>query len=355
MEVNLDLDQKNAGVKFNLGRNCIPGEEGKGTPLFLSPDFVANAQHVNKEFHFPSFDLMTQMMSSDRLRSALVQGRGLRRPPSLEKMWSELHKAYRLEIGGHFKLANAIHEKFAAEYHVDDASLRSNLFHFLNEFLPLDEALFEEVRKIKEGNEKEFARFLLYYQTEHSKNHRRDFFEIASEYFAAYPDFSQILIYVRTDAKLPSNARATSVNFGNVNKFYASCYEFFASAICIYTCLNNIKSGRNFDELANVSLAKYLTTDKAKRRDSFQSNILFSAATAEYDSAIRNASFHNWFKLMDNKADIEYRSGGTGAVQTMTYVSYIYRCSILLKQLCNLLSVELLLDEIACNDALVTR
>lgn len=348
LEVTVEIGK---GIIF--GQNCVRvAANAEATPIYLSSDFVAAEGAVHDRFSFPSMEFMGQLAEKFDQSS---YGSGSGTSPRPEALWGDLQKAWRLEDAKQYHLANPIIDKFCAEHDVEPSNLDSAQFMFLGSIKAPDEEVLGELEAINKANGEEFGRFLHYYQIHLREHHRHDFFIILGEFFKTFSEFSQVFLYIQAGLELPNDARATSVDFEMVKKFYADCYEFFAGAVCIYTALNNIKSGRPFDQLSQISFAKYLTTDKADRRKNFETNVGFSKATAEFNSMIRNASFHNWFRLKDNKTEIEFRSGGTGALQTISYASYLYKCVHLFVQTCTLFQVELVLDEAAKNRALVTR
>ncbi|MDX8122345.1 hypothetical protein SKZ59_11205 [Janthinobacterium sp. GMG2] len=170
-----------------------------------------------------------------------------------------------------------------------------------------------------------------------------DYFLIISEYFEHFSEFSKTYLYSHFETNLPDQATTSSGDFEKVKKFYATCYEFYASAITIFTCANNIKNDRKYNQLRNIDFKKYLESDKSKRKENFKENEIFSNFSIEFDSTIRNASFHNWIRLNDDHTTIEFRSGGTGELQSMTYAEYLNKCSKLFFQICQLFKIELAL------------
>jgi len=354
IKIAMDIDNKNIEIDFHLISNCIAGNEEEGTPVFLSSNFVVDEKKINEEFYFGSFDFFKSIMSSTSGKKHLLKSQGAP-GKSISEAWEKIKKIWRLEDAKQYNIANALNKSFGVEYNVTVPILRNNLRFFVDSTFSREERIFVEMRKAETLNPKEFSKFLLYYQLHLREQHRRSAYEILSDYFDNYMAFSQIFAYVRSDLAMPNSAKATSLNFNEIKSFYAKAYEFYSGSICIFTCLNNIIEGRNFDQLRRMSLKEYVLTDKAKRRMSFMDNNAFSDASVEFDSKIRNASFHNWFFMLANNVTLELRSGGTGAVETITYTKYMHQCVLIFSQICKLLSLELALDQIACDQALVTR
>lgn len=348
IKIALDLDHENAGFKINLVENCIEDDGEEGRPIFLSSDFVANSDLIDQELYFGSMEFMRAAQNSGLARQMMENGigQGIHR---LDDEWKAIKKIWSLDDSKQYSLTAILNNEFAKAHKLAQFTLRENIWAFVNSVFKMPDNLREEIQTIARNNELEFSKFILFYQTNLRTLHRRSFKDIFSDYFDNFNEHSQVFAYVRTKMALPKNAKTTSINFDRTKSFYAKAYEFFAEAICVYTCLNNIKSGRQFNQLSKISLPKYLETDKAKRRDSILDNYVFSAATAEFDSKVRNASFHNWFFLRDDHETIEYRSGGTGALETMTYTEYLMQCGSMVSQIFNLFSVELEFDESACQ------
>lgn len=354
IKIALDLDHKNVAFKIHLVENCVEDDGEEGRPIYLSSDFVANSDLIDQEFYFGSMEFMRAAQNSGLARQMMENGIGqeTHRP---DDEWKTIKKIWRLDDSKQYKLTAILNNEFAKTHKLTQLTLRENIWAFVNSVFKTPENLREEIQTIARKNELEFSRFIHFYQTNFRTSHRRSYQDILSDYFDNFNEHSQVFAYIRTETALPKNAKATSINFDRTKSFYAKAYEFFAEAICVYTCLNNIKAGRPFDKLSRISLSKYLETDKAKRRDSILDNSVFSAATIEFDSKVRNASFHNWFFLRDDHETIEYRSGGTGALETMTYTEYLMQCGTITSQIFNLFSVELELDESTCQSNCLTN
>lgn len=354
IKVALDVDNKNVSLKFHLLENCVASQEQEGTPVYLSPNFVADAEHMHDEHYFGSFDFLKSVMGTEAGRQMMERSQGKVGFPVLEE-WKAIEKIWRLEDAGQYRLSSPLNTAYADRHGLSQRTLRENLWGFINSLFPMHDGLRQQLKKAIETNRPEFQRFLHYYQTELRPHHRRSQLNVLNDYFSAYQEHSQVFPYLRIGAALPRSAKATSINFSTVKSFYATAFEFLAEELCVLTCLNNIIEGRSFDQLQRISLKKYLETDKAERRNSLSRNPVFASFAKEFDSTIRNASYHNWFFLRTDNATIEFKSGGTGALNEITYTDYLYRCGMMVLQVCNLFSLELELDQIACDTALVTR
>lgn len=345
---------------MRLDTNCVRCDESdEALPYYLSPDFVADGESIHDPLAFPAMDFMMDFMKNmpaENLAEPINIVDAHNSPVwHIDTIWPKLQKAWRLADTGRYDLSNKMVKDICRQYEVGNDSLPAAQYFFLGAVHPLRDELSEELIKISEINESEFRKFIHYYQIKIKAEHRKDFYDLLSDFFDAFSDFNQVFLYARNDQVMPLDARATSMNFDKVKKFYANCYEFYAGAIHVYTCLNNIKEGRSYDQLRKISLHKYLETDKAERRNSLVNNPVFHAATEEFDSKIRNASFHNWFRLKEGGQDIEYRSGGTGMVRSIGYATYLNQCVKMIIQICQIFMVELIFDLFAKKYAFVTK
>jgi hypothetical protein len=353
IKVALDLDHENTKFEFHLVENAVKNDCEEGKPIYMSPDFVADSDKIDQELYFGSFDFM-KAVGFKRLEKIMkLPGESIEPSFRVIDEWQSIKKIWRLDDSKQYQIASKLNGEFARKHGITEGTLRENTWAFVNAMFEASDALRQEIRGIGKSNQAEFLRFISFYQTHLRVAHRRSYFDVSSDYFDNFTEHSQVFAYVRTDTELPNKAKTTSVDFNSVKSFYAKAYEFFAGAICILTCLNNIKAGRKFDQLEKITLSKYLETDKAKRRDSIMDNKVFADATLEFDSKVRNASYHNWFFMRDDHQTIEYRSGGTGALETMTYTEYLMRCGKMMRQIFNIFSIELEFDEFACEMAAI--
>lgn len=335
------------GVVF--GENCVEGSSINATPHYLSDDIIPTAEEVNSPNSFPSLRFMddvTNSISFKKLISANAKPRKFNadsaRNPKSE--WDELKKAWRLQRSGQEKLSRSILKKFSKSNSYPE-ELDGALFQFAGSIRIIDEDLMKEVVSIRNDYPDEFKRYVKHYIAELRQPQLKGYYEIIGEYFNLFHEFSKTFLYAKFNTKIPENAIVASGNFDKVKRFYASCYEFYAASLFNLTCMNNIKLGRSFDKLGQIDLKKYLTIDKAKRRDNFIGDPIFEKASREFDNGIRNASFHQWMQLSDDNMKVEYKSGGTGDLISLSYAEYLEKCSIIFLQTCMLFQLELILFE----------
>jgi len=354
--IRLTLDLSKGVI---LGENCEPGPELNATPHYLSDDIIASGHEVNAENSFPSMRFMKGVIDKigmERIRKAgVVPDRfDLDAARAPDKKWQEFKKIWRLKRSGQDEIWKPLLQKFAAKYKCD-LDFDSALFSFLGSMRKIDERLVSELETTKKSHREDFDLLLDYYHQNHKDSHTRSYYNLIGEYFDLFHEFSKTYLYAKFQTAIPDDATIAAGNFSTVKKFYASAYEFYSSAIFILTCLNNIQLGRQFDKLGQIDLKKYLNMDKAKRRDNFIDNLNLTAVTSEFDNGIRNASFHNWMRLSEDNLRVEYNAGGNGDLVSMSYAEYLYKCSTLFLQCCELFQLELIMTEIYRNSRITNQ
>lgn len=354
IKVSLKADYEKATATTILLENCSRVQSREGTPIYLCADFAADPEQINQDMTFPSFKFLNDIKDAMGLEQMLkmsgkAQHSNISDDLNIITNWNSLKQIWRLENSGKYEISRKLNIDFSQKNKIPEARFANNLWSFLNAIFTQPEELRAELKAIIKNNRNEFIKFLYFYKLELRPVHRKNQFHIMSEFYDGYDQHSQLFPYIRLNIPLSKIGKVTLTEFDQVKSFYASIYEFFSGAICIYTCLNNIKEGRPYNQLKNITLSNYLETDKSKRRESIKSNSIFATLTEEFDSTVRNASFHNWFFLRADNETIEYRSGGTGALKTISYTEYLYRCGRMYSQFCRLLILELELDQIATD------
>lgn len=130
--------------------------------------------------------------------------------------------------------------------------------------------------------------------------------------------------------------------------FYGNAFETFSSLVDILAYINNVASGRSFDQFQTLTRKKYLELDKSGRFGPFDGTPALANLCFERDNQLRNASHHASIKLVTPDNRIVYRSGkgGTGPEQELGYAAYLAKCSTLFLQIINLFRFEIMLFEV---------
>jgi len=364
-------------VKIRWDENCEQGNT-EGKVINIGAGFIVSKDMLHQDFIFPSFfaprptNEELEKIRNQKFKDAAIAGGLL---PYAEKHWKILKSALQFhntnqlekmeerlksywgdsnESALQFHNTNQLEKmeerlkSYWGDSNETDKSLEYALFTFLMRLMePSTEtwmspliAVLEEARSL---NRSEYDKLVSHYNLDLKQNRFESYSEIISDYFRAYGEFNQTLIYVRRQIELPKNSIATSSDFDKTKMFYGSAFEVLGSNLDIIAALNNILCGRAFDKMEKMDLKKFRTIDKAGRTNCFIKNNNLSGLVNEYDSTIRNASHHRWFKLSNNRQEITYRSGGTGAIQKMSYAEYLVKCNKITMQLISLMCLELIL------------
>jgi hypothetical protein len=262
-------------------------------------------------------------------------------------LWNTLKKAWSLSNNGKIDLSLRALAKYANELGIKEPpSLNEAIYDFLARLImPAGEELIKNAaqlwRSVEGSNPVHASEFVAFYKSDLHKENFARAFEVFSEYFKAYSDFSQTELYAKNSTALPDNTTATSVSFKETKQFYGNAFEALTSNFTTLACINNIHSGRKYDEFKEMTLKKYLTINKANRQSPFESQKEFSAFSACIDSTLRNSSHHAAIKFENQK--VVYRSGGTGATHKISYSEYLLKCNHIMFSLAALTCLELVI------------
>lgn len=338
-------------VEVQFDSNCERGEE-EGKIINLSSGFTIHAEDIHKDLIFPAFKDFNRSVVPSPMA---VAGAGFEFPfvgvggfAGSTESWQQIKKGLRFHRIGRLDLRDQQITPFLDEWKQEDRTIDNALFVFLGLLLgshrnfvlgPLD----DQIELVIKKNEVEFQRLIDHYDSDLKKDRFLAYEEIISDFFKSYDEFSQTLAFAANDDELAEEAVATSANFDSTKMFYGNAFELLGSHLDLVAAMNNILCGRDFDKMNAIDLKKYRTTDKAGRTKCFSQNAILSWFVDEYDSHIRNASHHRWFKMDEAKRNISYRSGGTGELRKMTYAQYIFKCNRMFIRIAALASWELMM------------
>lgn len=331
------------------------GADGKTTYQYLSPDFVADSARARGPMYFGSMELMRSMLKKPEIAKVLRKlPRGRIREPEWFALtnatadWTELQVCWRLDRSGRHALVlnklAVLDPNAGTSAWLAAVGLGFRLFGG-------DHELIEEVEQTLDQYPSEGARLVCEFMYRWAADLAEGEFAVFTEFFKRWDAFSQVYLYVKNDLAMPSDPTATSFDFEHVRGFYSLAQEFFSKQIRTLTALNNVKSGRSFDMLGQITLEKYLTSDNAKRRDNFKVNSVLMRHADEYDSSLRNAEAHNWLRANSETHTLSYLQGGNGALVTLRYVDYLNKSMRLFQQICRLMQVEGMLKKAALAKA----
>jgi len=359
VQLTLLLDEP-PRVKIRWGTNSEVGDQD-GAVINIGAGFTVAKDKLHTDMYFPSFDAPKPNFSEHQVPAGfngpmfLDTSVALGTLPYATEHWRTLQRALRFHRIGQTANLEVQLNCFWGEPRSPDETLGGALLSFLMRFMApnakawLDPLVFA-LKQAASSNPTEYARLVTHYDSDLKKDRFDAYSEIISEYFKAYGEFSQTLVYVRRQIDLPQDAVATSSDFDGTKMFYGNAFEVLGSKLDIPAAINNILKGRAFDQMNAMDLKQFRTINKANRTNCFAENAELSWLVSEYDSTIRNASHHRWFKLDDSRSQITYRSGGTGATHRLSYAAYLCRCNRLAIQLMTLACLELLLLKFAGLD-----
>ncbi|MBK0413671.1 hypothetical protein JD974_04550 [Chromobacterium haemolyticum] len=336
-------------VQFHLIENCEICDE-EGTVTNLDPNFLVRADMLHQEGVFPwmmesiKIGMLKNVfqLPAPHVNDIIVGVGGVR---NIRKGIAALVKAYSLDRAGRHDLRAKILEEFCLSVGIsDNLSVRHFALVCANQFICNFEeksvAMLGEVRACIKRNPIEFRRL-----------HKRlvgNFEEllarqvgILDEYAKGYDQFSQTLIYAMRGAKVDDNVVASSMDLRAVKMFYGNCYEQLSAGFDLPACINNINSGRPYDQFESMNLQKYLSINKANRANPFINNTNFSILHDEFDSTLRNASHHGALRVFGSGPEfLEYRCSDSSNWKKIPFAEYLLRCNKIMICMMQLLLLE---------------
>lgn len=353
ISIGMHCDARNASVEICEIENVEASDE-EGTIVNLSPDFTIAEEDLHKDRVFPSlqhahaffgaqqrfgFD-PSDTITLEELRKRALNFRGF------PENWNVVKTAWSLTAKGKEHLAAQHLAKYVSQKFDGPYKLNFVLFDFCCRFLNRGRYyLFDQASdlaaSIAKKHVSEFQRFRHYYISEVHADNLARYYDVFCEYFACYGDFGQAVMFVQNDMEMPPDHQATSIAFAKTKSFYGNAFEALTENIAVLACLNNIDQNRSYNQFQSMDLSKYMKIHKAKRAEPFKETQQFYALAKPLDSTLRNASHHGSMRLLPGGRNIEFRSGGTGALQRMTYREYIEKCNEIMISCCALLALEL--------------
>ena len=262
--------------------------------------------------------------------------------------WECIYKAYSLYENEMFELMEKELQNYSKIHTVynNGSLIYSIVFDFLLRFIAPNTILYNEIKNIlnKAKNKKsKFQKFRIYYKDELFNLHWKNYIDIFNEYFKNFSEFNRLLLNTKIEL-YPEESEYIfcPVNFDEVKMFYGNAYEYITTHITIFACINNIINNRNFDTFERMNLIKYNKLNKESKSGPLQSNEIFKKFTENLESSWRNASHHKWFYIdKNNPGWLLYRSGGTGALNKISYINYIYKSNQLMMNIALMAMIEI--------------
>lgn len=355
----MEVNAKDTTTTIRYIENCAHGNE-EGDVINLSPHFVLDSEHTNADLSFPWMEQAEYIREysgiefpqrSEGPERVIVMVDGYEQLGgivNITEMWKIIRRGWSLASNQQYKLAEQVLSGYAQFGYDGTFKVENILYDFcIRLLIPKKVVLFESglncIKHVTESNRDELIRFRGFYKENMKEDHLDRYLEIFSEYFRDYAEYDQTILYVKNLAPVPDGCVATSSGFKNTKMFYGNAFEHYTTNISILACLNNIIEGRPFDEFKKMNLKTYLSLNKANRGNPFAENPELNGFLDCIDSTLRNASHHGAMKLVKHRRFVEYRSGGIGAMQEMSYSKYLEKCSEIALSSAALLMLELAL------------
>lgn len=343
--------------------NVERSEEEADAPIVnVDANFLIPFEERHKDISFPRMTQMQEMMKVAEEHGSLVSFKDFPenwensrpyRSSDFAAEWKLIKKAWNLHRNGHAKLSERKIREGSAEFYANDPlnDIQDWLWRFCLFFSqPAFEGPFRDAFKVVRDNREkpEFEAFIVEYEKNLAPSRANMYLSIIREFFLAYDDFAQVIFRVKRGLDVDDSAGVNSAQFDKTKMFYGNAFETFTSLVDILAYLNNVASGRPFDEFQTLTRKKYLELDKSSRFGPFDGTPALANLCSERDNQLRNASHHASIRLVTPDNRILYRSGkgGTGPEQEMGYAAYLAKCSILFLQIVNLLRFEIMLLQV---------
>lgn len=366
----IPIIHKDANVEKLI--NCtFEIESDEFIAINLHAELVYPKEFINEKVMIPSV-IVSQQMLEHALKKGIINlnqkapillGKypqvinifdSLQGDSELKEDWQILKKAIELN-----SIKPALTEKELLKYSKrndlakNSKYLESIIFHFFSRLIKPNLKLYEDIENEFEKGRKldnqEMKNFISYYKQNLMSLHIKNYLEIFNEYFENFKDFNRILLNNKIELHPSSGSESIicPIDFEQIKMYYGNAYEFFTSHIITLVCVNNILNSRKFDQFKTMTFNKYVKDVKKESKSTpLQNNVTFKNFTDFLDSTIRNASHHKWFYIDEQDIGfLNYKSGGTGQLNKISYIDYLYKCNEITIKLAVLFMIEIYLIE----------
>ncbi|VAW45275.1 hypothetical protein MNBD_GAMMA03-550 [hydrothermal vent metagenome] len=353
MTVGMNVDFVNVITSVKFIDNCEIGKK-EGLIVNLHPELTVPADQIHADNAFPwlehTHDIITaqnEHLGGDPNFKKLIEAQdsiGATHTPT--EGWAIIKKSWSLFNNGRLDLALNNLESYKDLHYDSPLELNHVLFDFCTRLLgPIRYSIFknsaELIEQIVKKYPDEYYKFNKYYTETLQADHLHKYFEVMTDYFRDYSEYSQTATFVQNGLPLPEDNKATSSAFKRTKMFYGNAFETLTSNISVLACLNNIHNGRAYNEFENMDLKKYMTINKANRGKPLSNTPQFYEFACNIDSTLRNASHHGAMNINKHSGIISYRSGGTGSLKRMPYSKFLFESNELYIRIISLLMLEL--------------
>lgn len=317
----------------------LQGASAEATVMNLHASFSFDAATIHDRYAFPSILFTQKILPFVRQTpNSKVQDLALLfEVPNSRQLWGVVRNALTLakHDANDRKLVRLMEDyrrqREKCVGYVAVSNPRELIHNFFDAmFYPRFGALIEPARalisKLETSAPSELEHLVSYYKANHWEESYSRNISLLSDYFRAFTELSQMLTHARINDQDVSAKLVGSKNFEHTKLFYGQAFETLTSGFVFLACLNNILSGRPFDQFQHMTLKKYVhDIEKAKRANPFKDQPELSRFAEHLDSSLRNGSHHA--SIWRDGETVFYRSGGTGAQRNMPYAEYLHLCN----------------------------
>ena len=338
LTINLRSRSASAWIQTVENTKIIPQVEQPDSIINLHPSCAFKSSDFHAERTFASLAYIQAIAPYMRRRPGKHQDAVLQfEVPNSAIIWQTVKNLITLELNGdpkglipkHLNTYKNARTKYAPHLEFSDHEEAITKF-FDDIFYPKISSILNDAltfaKSAKSKNAQEFERFATWYKFEMRGEAVVRYLALFSDYFRCFDQFRQILYFSRVSKNEVDDLVVGSKRFDEIKLYYGQAYETLTSQYVFLACINNIHSGRKFDEFKAMSLNKYIKdVEKAKRSNPF-SDVPELYAFAEFEnSSLRNGSHHA--SIWKDGEKVIFRSGGTGAENNMPYARYLHLCN----------------------------
>jgi len=314
------------------------------------PNCAFDETDLHAPLAFPSLTYQQMISPYMRLNPGKIQDISTQFDiPNAPGLWNKLKSILSLEAKGNSDKAL---KKVIKGYQLQRSKSKPDfklatsyelLFDFLDGvFYPRVNDTFDHVKQLIDSlhADSKLDDFYSFYNANLRVENLNRYLSVLSDYFKFRDHFGQLAFHARVYDDNVDDRVVSSKDFEQIKLYYGQVYEALTSNFTVLACINNLSSGRKYDEFQRMTLNKYIKdVEKAKKHKPFEDKPEFKLFHEDLDSSLRNGSHHA--SIWRDGEKVVYRSGGTGAQRDIPYSRYIHISNKLTISLAALFMAEL--------------
>lgn len=338
---------------IEIVENCkLGGFDRNKTIINLHPSFCFPVDKYHNSMFFPSIEGVQLLFPHMRQREGSFQQDVASQfdIPNADTVWGKVKAIYQLS---HLEGKDKALKKLIKGYNFQRSKVKigdsqcATYVDVMKEFYdalfyPRVNELYEPIESLINQlyDDGKLDEFYNYYKDNLREENGLRYLSVFTTYFKHRDILGQLIYRARINNSEVDELMVGSKNFDAIKLFYGEGYESLTSNFTVLACLNNLESGRKYDEFLRLTLPQYIKdVEKSKKDGPIKANPIFSRFSESLDSSLRNGSHHA--SVWRQGEVIMYRSGGTGAEKSISYSRYLYMCSVLTVSIAALHMVEL--------------